>query len=194
MRLLALDIALLLPPDIRERAVRLSADLRTTNEDHLVLDADHHPHITLSQQFIRLEELDQVGDRIDELMRGRIPMELHVKGIEKSGHTVWMAVEQNQALAQLHEGVMDVMRGFERPGGGPAAFFNEEARVGDIVWVTGYRLKSSLASYRPHITLGHSDEPPSIDPLEFTADTVAACHLGRFCSCRRVLRSWELIV
>jgi 2'-5' RNA ligase len=160
----------------------------------LTLDADHHPHITLTQQFIRVDELDAALDRVDETLRGLGPLEVRITGGAKTGHSVWMAVERTERLAQLHERLMETLRGFERPGGGPAAFFGEDARVGDVVWVTGYRLKSSLAAFTPHITLGQSHQPPQIEPCTFIADTVAACHLGRFCSCRTVLRNWQLIV
>ena len=87
---------------------------------------------------------------------------------------------------------MDALHSFERPGGGPAAFLESAARQGDVAWVTGYRRTASLDAYTPHITLGHADEPPRINPFTFEATSVAACHLGRFCTCREVLRSWEL--
>ena len=103
-----------------------------------------------------------------------------------------MAVERTEALSQLHGRLMEELRRFERPGGGPAAFFKANARAGDVVWVAGYRLTSSVNAYAPHITLGHASRPPEVDPFTFDATTIAACHLGRFCSCRRVLRSWEL--
>ena len=65
-----------------------------------------------------------------------------------------------------------------------------------MLWVTGYRLKSSFHHFEPHITLGHgSADPgavPRIEPFTFDADTVAVCHLGRHCTCRKVLRSWTL--
>ena len=100
--------------------------------------------------------------------------------------------EDPDDIVSLHERLMDTLRGLERPGGMASAFFEGDARVGDIAWVTGYRLKSSLSAFNPHVTLGHGAEPPHIDPFEFDATTVAACHLGRFCSCRSVLRSWTL--
>jgi hypothetical protein len=62
----------------------------------------------------------------------------------------------------------------------------------DVLWVTGYRLKSGFHHYTPHITLGHGTEPPAIEPSGFEADTVAVCHLGKFCTCRQVLREWRL--
>ena len=117
---------------------------------------------------------------------------LNVNGSGKSGHTIWMAIERSAAIASLHEQVMDALRGYERPGGTAAAFVDGDARVGDVLWVTGYRLKSSFGAFTPHITLGHGDDAPDIAPFTFVADTVAACHLGRFCTCRRALRTWEL--
>ena len=190
--LLALDVALLLPPDARDRAMRLSADLPAAESHGLRLDADHLPHITLTQHFVRVDEVDAVLERIDETLRGQPPIAVRVTGAGKSGSTVWMAVERTDAIVSLHERLLEALRGLERPGGTAAAFVDGDARVGDIAWVTGYRLKSSLTEYNPHVTLGHAAEAPAIEPFAFEATTVAACHLGRFCSCRRVLRSWDL--
>jgi hypothetical protein len=191
-KLLALDVAILPPPDVRRRAEQLSATLTGDEAQGLRLDADHVPHITLTQQFVRVDELDALLERVDETLRGQPPLTIHVTGSGKGSSSVWMAVERTEAIAALHEQLMEALRGFERPGGGPGAFFGEDARVADILWVTGYRLQSSLVAYTPHITLGHADAPPLIDPFTFEATTVAACHLGRFCSCRQVLRSWNL--
>jgi len=192
MKILALDVAILPPAEVRQRAVQLSAALGNDPAHNFTLDDEHLPHITLSQEFVRVEELDAVFERIHEALRGQAPLTLHVTGGAKGGHSLWMAIEQTPELTELHERVMEALRGLDRPGGGPGAFFEGDARVGDVVWVTGYRLKSSFGAFTPHITLGHGDEPPAIEPMTFTATTVAACHLGRSCSCRRVLRNWEL--
>jgi hypothetical protein len=87
---------------------------------------------------------------------------------------------------------MEALAEFERVGGGAPAFVDGSARVADVVGVTRYRPKSSFLSYAPHITLGHAHEPPRIEPFTFEATIVAACHLGKFCTCRRVLRHWDL--
>ena len=191
-KLLALDIAILPPPDVGQRAVHWSATLPGEESQGLRLDAEHLPHITLTQHFVRIDELDAMFEHVDEALRGQPRLTLRATGGGGKKSSVWIAVERTEAIAELHERLMETLRGFERPGGGPAAFFEGNARVGDVVWVAGYRLTSSLSAYTPHITLGHASEPPPIDPFTFEAATVAACHLGRFCSCRRVLRSWEL--
>ena len=53
-------------------------------------------------------------------------------------------------------------------------------------------MKAAFTSYAPHITLGHAEQPPAVAPMSFTAGIVAACHLGRFCTCREILRTWTL--
>jgi 2'-5' RNA ligase len=196
--LLALDVALLLPPAARERATQLSQSLGSPASPQpsakgLLLDADHLPHITLTQQFVRADEIDAVLERIDETLRGQTPVAVRVTGGGKGSSAVWMAVERTAEIVSLHERLMESLRGLERPAGTAAAFFEGDARVGDVAWVTSYRLQSSLGSFNPHVTLGHAEKAPAISPFGFQATTVAACHLGRFCSCRRVLRSWDLL-
>lgn len=191
-KLLALDVAILLPPDAAERAIQLSATLPVGQSQGLRLDAERRPHITLTQQFVRVDELDAIFERVDEALRGQQPMAIRVTGGGKGASSVWMAIERTPSISRLHERLMETLHAFERPGGGPAAFYEGDARGGDVAWVTRYRRSSSLGAYTPHITLGHAGEPPRIEPFTFEATTVAACHLGRFCSCRRVLRRWEL--
>src|SRR5688572_22672738 len=182
--LLALDVALLLPPDARQQAITLSASLPAEHSHGFRLDADHHPHITLTQQFVRADEVDAALERVDETVQGQRPLTIRVTGGGKGHSSVWMAVERTGEIASLHERIMEALRGLERPGGTAAAFFEGDARVGDVAWVTGYRLKSSLSAYHPHVTLGYAADPPAIEPFAFQATTIAACHLGRFCSWR----------
>ncbi len=190
--LLALDIAVLPPPDVAARAIATSASLQPDEFQGLRLDEGHLPHITLTQMFARANELEEVLARVDEVVRPVGPMTLRVTGAGQGTNSVWMEIEKTPALMQIHEALMEALRGLERPDGGTGAFFDPDARLRDVLWVTGYRLKSSFHHYTPHITLGHGTERPPVEPLSFTADTVAVCHLGRFCTCRHVFRRWTL--
>jgi 2'-5' RNA ligase len=191
-KLVAVDVAILPSPDVAARAIEYSAALPAEGSKGLRLDAEHLPHITLTQQFIREDELDAAYERIDACVADLAPLRLTATGTGQGGHTLWIAIENTPPLSALHERLMEELRGFEREDGGPHAFFNGEGRIGDVLWVTGYRLKASFGHFTPHITVGHGAQPPAIEPFTFDADTVAACHLGRFCTCRRVLRSWQL--
>jgi 2'-5' RNA ligase len=190
--LIALDVAVLPPPDVADKAIALSAALPEAESPPLRLDADHLPHITLMQLFARVNELDLVMSKVDEAVRGVGPLALPVAGGGQATNAVWMAIEKTPPLVELHERLMEALRGVERPDGGTGAFFGDDARLRDVLWVAGYRLKSSFHHFEPHITLGHGSEPPRVEPFAFEADTVAVCHLGRYCTCRRVLRQWTL--
>ena len=189
---MAIDVAILPTPAVRERALELSASLPASESHGLRLDEEHLPHITLSQHFIRADERELAFEKIDEVLRGQKPLKLVITGGGKSSSAVWMAVEKTPPLQQLHERLMDGLRGVERAGATPAAFFAGDARMGDVLTVASYRVNSSFAGFTPHITLGHASEPPKIERMSFQASIIGACHLGRFCSCREILRSWTL--
>lgn len=191
-QLLALDVAVLPPPDVRQRAMELNAALSAGGSQDLLFDEDHHPHVTLTQAFIPAEDLHIALERVNQVLRGLRPMVVDVTGGGHSGRTIWMAIERTPRLVELHERLMEALRGYERPGGTRAAFVDGDGRAGDVTWVAGYRLTSAFEAYTPHITLGHGKQAPAIEPFSFEATTIGACHLGRFCTCRRVLRSWEL--
>lgn len=191
MTLLALDVAILPPAPVSARAIALNEALPKDGSKGLRLDADHLPHITLTQQFVRADELDLVYTKIDAVLRTQAPLSLRALGCGMSGNTVWITIDRSRELHELHQRLMHALRGVERPGATADAFV-DDARVSDVIWVASYRLKASFGAFTPHITIGHAAEAPSLEPFDFEATTVAACHLGRFCTCRDVLRSWTL--
>ena len=192
MKLVALDVAILPPPDVMARAIAYSAALPGEGSELLRLDAQHLPHITLTQHFVKYDELDGAYAEIDELLERQRPLHITVTGGGQSAHTLWMTIERTPQLLELHERLMQALKRLERTGGDAHAFFDGGGRVGDVHWVAAFRQNSSFGAFTPHITLGHGARPPAVEPIAFRATAIAACHLGRFCACRRVLRAWEL--
>ena len=190
--LIALDVAILPPPPVTRRAIELSAALPAAESQGLRLGAEMLPHITLTQQFVRADELDAVLDRVAAAIAGFDPLRLTVPGAGRSRSVVWMAIDPTPRLNDLHRGLMDALREFERDGGTPAAFVDGGGRPGDVEWVANFRRTAGYASFDPHVTLGHASALPGVERQTFDAATIAACHLGKFCTCRQVLRRWEL--
>ena len=193
---IAIDIAILPPADVSARAIALSAALPADESQGLRLGVDRLPHITLTQQFVPTESLDPLLAQLDRLVRNRDPMPLRVtgggKGSSLGSNSVWMTIERTPALASLHAQLLLVVEPFEVTTGDAAAFFGADARDRDVRWVREFRRESSVARFTTHITLGHASEPPTVEPMEFVATTIAVCHLGRFCTCRHIFRAWEL--
>jgi 2'-5' RNA ligase len=188
----ALDVAILPPREVRDLAIRLNQSLPPSQSKGLTLDAERLPHITLTQQFVRATELESALGQVDEVLRSQRPLGLRVTGGGTAGSSVWLAVGRAAPLLDLHERLMDALHAFEQQMGSRAAFYEQDARPRDVLWVSTYRAKASFLGFTPHITLGHASRPPTVDAFSFTATTVAACQLGRFCTCRRVLRRWRL--
>jgi hypothetical protein len=191
--LIAIDIAILPPPAVSRLVIDLSAALPREQSQGLLLGSDDYlPHITLLQQFVAADALSACFDRVGDVVQQARPITLRVTGGGMGSSSIWMSIERTPALVDLHMRVLDAALPFDRERGDAGAFFASDARDRDVQWVTGYRTSSSGPSFQPHITLGHGTRPPTIEPIDFEATTVAVCHLGRFCSCRRVLREWRL--
>lgn len=197
--LLAIDIALLLPEAANERALAANAMLlaaRPEGSQVLLFDSTHLPHITLVQMFVRSTSLPALIGRIDPVIESiwssLQPLVLRVTGVGSSTTAAHFAIESNAALQSLHEALMDAVRPFEEAGGGAEAFYSdgEPARDGDVAWVAHFRTRSSYGNFSPHITLGIGPPPEFREPVQFTAERVALCRLGRYCTCRMVLREW----
>ena len=191
----AIDIAILPPADVSARAIALSAALPADESQGLRLGVDRFPHITLTQQFVPSESLDPLLAQLGRLLRDCEPVPLRVTGGGKGTgglSSVWMTIERTPALSNLHAQLLQAAEPFEVATGDDSAFFGRDARDRDVRWVRAFRRESSVDRFTPHITLGHASEPPTVEPMEFVATTIAVCHLGRFCTCCQTFRAWDL--
>ena len=112
--LIAIDVAILPPPDVSRRAVDYSAALPAEGSQGLRLDDDHLPHVTLVQCFVREDELPLAYEHVDGVLRHQAPLRVRVTGGGRSGHTLWMELDRTPDLVDLHERLMECLRGVER--------------------------------------------------------------------------------
>ena len=97
----AIDIAILPPPDVSERAVALSAALPSAESQGLRLGPEFLPHITLTQQFVSRDSLDAAIVQVDQVLRDRPPLRLRVTGSANGSASVWMAIDRTaEALSR----------------------------------------------------------------------------------------------
>jgi hypothetical protein len=190
--LIAVDIAILPPAEVCERAIALSAALPVHESQGLVLGGDRLPHVTLTQQFVPVAALDRFIEQVDQVVGTCAQLHLRVTGGGKGSHSVWMSIDRVPALVHLHEQLLLATEALDRATGDAAAFLGDDVRDRDVRWVREFRRESSFDRFTPHITLGHASDPPFVEPLDFVATTIAVCHLGRFCTCQRIIRAWDL--
>jgi hypothetical protein len=188
----AVDVAILLPSGVHDLALRLSAALPADESQGLRLDATHLPHITLAQAFIEHDDIAAAAAQIDRAVAVVRPIDLAIIGTACGHSSVSLVIAATAELRALHVSVMQALSGLEQAGGDASAFFDGDGRERDVSWVAHFREASSFDRFRPHVTLGHAGQPPSAPALSFSAVTLALCQLGRFCTCREVLREWTL--
>lgn len=190
---IAIDVAILLSGAARTVVERLNAGFDHAPGAGFRFDASHHPHVTLSQHFVRRERLSEVRRLVGDVVGRLEPFEVRVTGARAGRTSQVLAVEASATLEQLHERLMDAL-GNEEAAGDAAAFQadGEPARPADVAWVEGFRERSSYARYDPHVTVGIGPRPLSTAPFRFPVEEIALCRLGRFCTCRDRLASWTL--
>ena len=159
-----LFIAIRPPEDVRDLLIDAMDD-----SPALRWVGDEQLHLTL--RFIGEVERPVANDIAVALDHVRSPsFDLSIAGVgkfeQRNGGALWAGVSPKEPVVML---AAKIERAIQQVG-----------------------LEPEHRTFRPHITLRHASHPPTIEPFDFTATTVAACHLGRFCSCRRVLRSWTL--
>ncbi|MBI4442340.1 MAG: 2'-5' RNA ligase family protein [Acidobacteria bacterium] len=192
--MMAIDVALLLPETVHTRARQINERLWQQRRDGFPFDAGHAPHLTLVQQFIQRENWPILAERVASVLRDRPPLPLRVSSLVSHQSTVLFLVDRTPQLQSLHEALLDAAKPLEETGGTAGAFYadGETAREADVEWVSRYRTHASYANFVPHVTLGIGTVPELAEPFDFLATRVALFHLGRFCTCRVLLREWAL--
>jgi len=195
--LLALDIAILLPPETSTSVELLNKQLSAPPKGFR-FSARHLPHISLVQQFSPTTELNVIEQTIAGVVSKHPPIDLTLASITTSETTSSLTVTPSPVLDTLHRRLMDQLAIFDVGLGDERAFINTEAtptdaaRLRDITWVSQFRTEAAYDAFAPHVTLGVGAIKTTIPKTTFTASVIALCILGRFCTCQKVLASWEL--
>ena len=189
--LIAIDLALVPPERVQERARRINQELV---EGGLQLDTTHVPHLTLAQCFVWRASLPMLIERLSLEWRSAAAVPITALALVEQESTVTFLLDRTPELLELHVRLMEALRGWEEEGGDASAFYSEgePARDKDVDWVANFRTAASYRKFIPHITLGFGRSLARSEPFHFLANQLGLFHLGRFCSCRALLKEWRL--
>lgn len=192
----AIDVALLLPDSLGDVLTTLNQTLEAP-PGGFHFDSTHLPHLTLVQQFARRRDLDAIADVVDDVARQQAPLALATTHVSRAHVSSTIGVELTPELATLHRRLVERLEPFRDTinSDDPHDAFvtnGHGPRPADVEWVGMFRERSALQRFDPHVTIGVGALATSVGPIPFVATRLAICHLGRFCTCRRVLRVWTL--
>ncbi|MBI4092768.1 MAG: hypothetical protein HY420_02480 [Candidatus Kerfeldbacteria bacterium] len=192
---LAINVALLPPDDVMKKCREINARLWQKTKQGFRLDETHLPHISLVQQYIAAASLANVCSAIEQEIRNRPPLILHV--FEIHPHTLedglvisGLNITPTPEIVNLHERLTRTAASYITEGD-QSSFYGFEAepiRAGSIQWTRDYPQKKT---YNPHLTLGVGVSTDIEVPFTFTASRLAVCHIGNFNTCRKILKEWR---
>lgn len=198
MTKVAIDIALLPSEEIRDKAIRINKQLLKNNEKLIKLHKENClPHISLSMGCVEKKNIPKIKKRLEKLAKEFSP-NLKVTGMQvfvlpDGKKTSSFEIEKTKNLQKLHEEVMKELS--------PYMTYDVEVSMVrappkvekfTLDWVNNYPQGSAFGKFFPHITLGFGEAKKIKLPIKFKATKLTVCHLGNYCTCRKILASVDL--
>lgn len=196
MEHLAVDVVLLPEPKIARDCIALNASLVDAYASEIVLDYETClPHVSLAMGCMTPEVLPEIATRLQRLLDNISIEPLQCAGISTQDHGQGRLVSSldlisTPTLQALHERIMRDLESLLQIQATETMFHGDEPITSNTLgWVRDYRENSGFTAFSPHITLGYGRLEQAECPPQFCARSLAVCHLGNHCTCRRVL--WE---
>jgi 2'-5' RNA ligase len=205
----AIDIALEPNATMMEHAKADNARLLKAFPKGFALDATHHPHVTMLQQFVRTADLDKVYAAADAVLAKEKPTAWVLKAIkcyyipDPPMGLAGIVVEPTEDLHRLQDELIAAVAPYTVKTGTPAAFFSTEG--GDdiqkslIDYVTNFLAIAAGKNFNPHVTIGVATEAylkeMLAEPFEvftFSPAGASVYQLGTFGTARKELTNLEL--
>jgi 2'-5' RNA ligase len=188
----AIDIALEPDATMVQHARTDNARLLKDFPEGFALDATHHPHITMLQQFVRTADLDKVYSGAEEVL-----IKENVAGWKLKAFKYYYIPAPPNGIAGI------VVEPSTEKTGTPAAFASTEdgrdIQPGLIDYVANFVTIAAGRKFNPHVTIGVAPQTyldkRFTEPFEaFTFSPVGAVvyQLGTFGTARKELQRFSL--
>lgn len=205
----AIDIALEPDATMVRHATDANARLRTSFPNGFTLDATHHPHISMLQQFVRTDDLDKVYAAANAVLAKAKPATWTLKAFKYyyiPSPPVGLAgivVEPTENLHRLQDELIAAVKPYTVKAGTPAAFFSDEGGrdiQGALVsYVEHFVTDAAGKRFNPHVTIGVASEAyldkmlaEPFASFTFSAAGASVYQLGSFGTARKELRALSM--
>jgi 2'-5' RNA ligase len=190
MKKYAIDIVLLPPDNIHEKAVEINQELDTEQIDFS--SEDTLPHLTLLMGCLAAEDIEKATAKLQQIAQSHSPLSLHLTKVVQKG-AMGFDIERTPGLQKLHEVLIEEFKPILTYDASPVMFYKPgEVKEDAVNYVNQFLEKYSRESFWPHITLGYGDYPEKELNEPFTAFRMALCHLGKHCTCRQIFAEVSL--
>jgi hypothetical protein len=205
----AIDIALEPDATMLRHAQADNARLLKNFPKGFALDATHHPHVTMLQQFVRTADLDKVYSALGTVFASEKPLGWKLKAFKYyyiPSPPIGLAgivVEPTEDSLRLQQKIIDAVTPFTEKTGTPAAFMSTEDGKDIQAFLIGYVADfvtiAAGKKFNPHVTTGVGTEvflkEMLAEPFEaftFSPTGASVYQLGSFGTARKALKVLEL--
>jgi 2'-5' RNA ligase len=202
----AIDIALEPDATMIEHAMAANARLLKSFPKGFSLDATHHPHISMLQQFVRTDDLDKIFAAANAVLAKGKPTTWTLKAYKyyyipaPPMGVAGIVVEPTDELHRLQDALIKAVEPYTVKTGTPAAFFSEDEgrdiQPQLISYVENFVQDAAGKRFNPHVTIGVGTEKYLNEMLaepfpSFTFSPAGASvyQLGSFGTARKELKA-----
>jgi 2'-5' RNA ligase superfamily len=192
-----------------QRAEADNARLLKAYPGGFALDATHHAHITMLQQFVRTADLDKVYSAANAVLAKEGAAIRRLKAVKyyyipsPPLGIAGIVVEPTEDLVRLQYQLLDAVAPFTEKTGTAAAFVSTDGgrdiQQGLIDYVANFTTTAAGKRFNPHVTIGVAPETYLNDMLAepfkaftFSVTGAAVYQLGSFGAARKELQALSL--
>ena len=205
----AVDIALEPDATMMQHAKAANARLLKSFPKGFMLDATHHPHVTMLQQFVRTDDLDKVFAAADAVLAKEKPRAWKLKAFkyyyipDPPVGLAGIVVEPTEDLHRLQDALIKAVEPYTVKTGSPAAFFSQEGgrdiQKPLIDYVANFVTVAAGRKFNPHVTIGIGTETylnqmlaEPFAAFTFSVTGASVYQLGTFGTARKELKALTL--
>jgi hypothetical protein len=205
----AIDIALEPDGTMVEHAKAANARLLKSFPKGFALDATHHPHVTMLQQFVRTDDLDKVYAAANAVLAKEKPRAWMLKAFkyyyipDPPFGLAGIVVEPTEDLHRLQDALIKAVEPYTVKTGSLASFFSEEdgrdIQKSLIEYVTNFVTIAAGDKFNPHVTIGVGTEAylnqmlaEPFPAFTFSVAGASVYQLGTFGTARKELKALPL--
>lgn len=205
----AVDIALEPDATMMQHAKAANARLLKSFPKGFMLDATHHPHVTMLQQFVRTDDLDKVFAAAGAVLAKEKPRAWKLNAFkyyyipDPPVGLAGIVVEPTEDLHRLQDALVKAVEPYTVKTGTPAAFFSQEGgrdiQKPLIDYVANFVTVAAGRKFNPHVTIGIGTETylnqmlaEPFAAFTFSVTGASVYQLGTFGTARKELKALTL--
>lgn len=189
MSKIVIDVVLIPFEDILDKAIEINSQL--ANDPIKLNKKNCLPHISLCMGVVEEKNLLKIREILEKLSLNFSKISLTINKIDIM-HSCFN-VKNSKDLQKLHETIVTKLEPYLSYDASIDMCFSPPPVVEKtLFWINNYKEKSSFQNFHPHITLGITKLKYKELNISFTASKLAICHLGNYCTCRKIIYSVNL--